>query len=220
MGPRDVLPARLHLVRHGETYWNEMERMQGWQDSALTSKGRYTASLLAFALGRIPLRAVYASTSARAIATAGILVAGRDLPIRTSDDLREIGLGGWEGRPAKDIAVEEPSRFRDFRERPDRYEAAEGGETFAQVQQRVTAFVKAIAAAHAGEEVLIVSHSIALKVLLAAWDGTPLAELWETPELQPCSHSIVEVSREGHATLLQYAGERRRLQKRAKALAG
>jgi broad specificity phosphatase PhoE len=210
------LPATLHLVRHGQTYWNELERMQGWEDSALTSKGRYAASLLAVSLGRIPLRAVYASTSPRASTTAGILVAGRDLPVRTADDLREIGMGKWEGRPAKEIALEEPLRFRDFWERPDRYRA-DGGETFLQVQERVMAFVKGVAAAHAGEDVLIVSHSIALKVLLAAWEDTALADLWETPELQPCSHSIVKVGWDGRASILQYAGKSRRSAGRAKA---
>jgi broad specificity phosphatase PhoE len=199
---RKALPATLHLVRHAETYWNELGRMQGWEDSALTSKGRYAASLLAVKFGRIPLRAIYASTSPSAIATAGILVAGRDLPVRTAGDLREIGLGKWEGRSAGEVAAEEPERFRDFRERPDRYEA-DGGENFIQVRDRVTAFVKNLAAAHAGEDVLIVSHSIALKVLLAAWEGTALAG----PELQPCSHSVVKVARDGRASIVGHPGK-------------
>jgi phosphoserine phosphatase len=177
-------------------------------DSPLTSKGRYAASYLSIAFARVPLRAVYASTSPRAIATAGILVAGRDFPIRTSDALREIGMGGWEGRPAREIAAEDPLRFGDFWERPDRYQA-DGGESFAQVQQRITAFAASLAATHAGEDVLIVSHSIALKVLLAAWEGTPLADLWETPELPPCSHSIVKVAGDGGISIAQYAGKRR-----------
>jgi broad specificity phosphatase PhoE len=214
---RVILPTTLHLVRHGETYWNEQQRMQGWLDSPLTSKGRYAASCLAVPLARIPLRAVYASTSPRAVATAGILVAGRDLAISASDDLREIGMGGWEGRPAREIAAEDTVRFHDFWARPDRYEA-DGGETFAQVQERITAFVGRLAAAHAGEDVLIVSHSIALKVLLAGWEGAPLADLWETPELQPCSHSIARMAHNGRVSILQYAGTRRRNAKRAKAL--
>ncbi|WP_313350677.1 phosphoglycerate mutase family protein, partial [Exiguobacterium sp.] len=30
----------LYITRHGETEWNLEKRMQGWEDSPLTAKGR------------------------------------------------------------------------------------------------------------------------------------------------------------------------------------
>ena len=36
--------TRLYLMRHGQTLFNTLNRIQGWCDSPLTEKGRGTSS--------------------------------------------------------------------------------------------------------------------------------------------------------------------------------
>ncbi|TXK90538.1 histidine phosphatase family protein, partial [Parageobacillus sp. SY1] len=47
--------ATLYLTRHGETRWNVEKRMQGWQDSPLTEKGRQDAMRLGKRLEEVDL---------------------------------------------------------------------------------------------------------------------------------------------------------------------
>jgi len=205
--------AILHLINHGETVWNEQGRMQGWQDSPLTPKGRYAASLLAVELWPLPLSAVYASPSPSAIQTAGILTAGRPLPFRTHEEIKEIHLGEWEGCALSELSQADSELFRTFQQRPDRFSVT-GGESFRQLEKRVWECIRKLALMHAGEEVLVVSHAFALRAFLGRCDGRSLGALWVNPPIPPGSHSIVKVSAKGATRILQYAGAARTAQRR------
>lgn len=93
--------VEIYLVRHGQTWFNKRDRVQGWCDSPLTEAGHE----LAAALGRgligdgIVLDAAYSGDMARHHETAqDILDAmGSTLPITQLKALREMSFGGWEG---------------------------------------------------------------------------------------------------------------------------
>lgn len=142
------------LARHGETDWNRERRVQGHSDTPLNETGREQARTLAGALARVPLDAVYASDLARARETAEIVAATHGLDVRTDVELRERNFGSWEG--LTDVEIHE--RYGDDWTQHD-------GESDAEVRNRVLAAVERIAAAHPGEEVLVVSHGGALNSL-------------------------------------------------------
>lgn len=48
--------TKLYLVRHGETIFNRMQKMQGWADSPLTDKGFADATRAGKRLADVPLR--------------------------------------------------------------------------------------------------------------------------------------------------------------------
>jgi phosphoserine phosphatase len=194
-----------HLVGCAETLWDEQGRMQGGQDSPLTSAGRYRSTLLAADLHEEPIEAVYAGPGAGAIETARILVAGRGVGIGTRAGLREMDLGPWEGRRGPDIAKEDPDRHRAFWHRPDQYHPR-GGESFAEVRERMRDCFGEILHAHRGGTVLIVSHSAALQVLLASLEGRALRDLRKAPEIRHCSHSMVQAAGIDRARIVRYAG--------------
>src|SRR5207244_1461401 len=66
-------PARLYLVRHGETDWNRERRFQGTSDIPLNELGRAQSRALAQRLTDARLDAVYTSPLSRAVETARIV---------------------------------------------------------------------------------------------------------------------------------------------------
>jgi len=141
----------LLLARHGETDWNRELRIQGSSDIELNELGLKQAHALAQELEHVELDAIYASDLSRARATAEAVAASHGLEVRLDARLRERSFGSWEGLTREDIA-----------ERPEEHHDGESDE---EVRERVLAAVKSIAAAHPGEQVLVVSHGGALNSL-------------------------------------------------------
>jgi len=104
----------LYLTRHGQTEWNVENRFQGWSDSPLTEKGIRQAKDLAKRLRGISFDAIYSSPAGRALQTAEILRDGREIEIREHPDLREMGLGDWEGMRSEEIEARFPADFARF----------------------------------------------------------------------------------------------------------
>ena len=142
----------LLLARHGETDWNRELRIQGSSDVELNDLGRRQAQALAKELTDVDLDAIYASDLSRASATAAAVAATHGLDVRFDPRLRERSFGSWEGLTREDLDAMPPGSHHD-------------GETDEEVRARMLAAVDEIAAAHPGEQVLIVSHGGALNTL-------------------------------------------------------
>jgi probable phosphoglycerate mutase len=142
----------LLLARHGETDWNRELRIQGSSDIELNDLGRAQAHALAQELEHVELDAIYASDLSRARATADAVAASHGLEVRLDPRLRERAFGSWEGLTREDVAALPDGSRHD-------------GESDEEVRDRVLEAVRSIAAAHPGEQVLIVSHGGALNTL-------------------------------------------------------
>src|SRR6266571_6575575 len=95
--PAKPSPARLLLVRHGESTWNREHRIQGQLDPPLSAEGRRQAARLAHRLtGRKP-HGLYTSDLRRAVETAAPIEQITGLQATKLPELREIFLGEWEG---------------------------------------------------------------------------------------------------------------------------
>jgi len=188
------MATMLYLVRHGETQWNVEKRMQGRKDSPLTELGRQQAAWAADALRDVPFDAAYASSSPRAMTTAEIVKGERPFEVQAVDALQEISLGVWEGRLQKELDQAFSSHTHAFWKTPHTFRM-NGAETYFAVQERVVAEMKRIVAAHPGQTVLVVSHTVALKLILAHFGDRLLPNLWDAAYgySHPGSISIVEV---------------------------
>jgi broad specificity phosphatase PhoE len=155
--------ATLLLVRHGETDWNAERRWQGHADPPLNEAGRVQARELAHELASETLAAVYSSDLVRAHETARIVAERHGLDVVVERDLREIDVGAWSGLTHDEIQVRFPQDFERWRTTGVADER--GGETSEQLHARVVAAAERIAHAHAGEQVLVVSHGGALRAL-------------------------------------------------------
>jgi len=197
----------LYIVRHGQTIWNVEQRMQGRKDSALTELGVQQAEWAAEALRGVQFGAAYASSSPRTMRTAGIITAGRRVDVTPSDALQEIQLGIWEGRLQKELAFKFENHYNAFWKAPHTFRM-NGSETLFAVRTRVLAEIERIVAAHPGQNVLIVSHTVAIKLLLAEYEGSKIPQLWESGSyLHPGSISLVRIAGDGRKAVVAFSGD-------------
>lgn len=143
----------LLLARHGETDWNRDHRWQGHAGPRLNETGRRQAAALATRLG--DLDAIYSSDSERAHETADIV--GRHLGLRVATDarLREVHFGSWEGLTRAEIDAQFAGGFT--RWASGATPAPDGGESDAEMAERVLEALSEIAAAHPDGRVLVVT---------------------------------------------------------------
>lgn len=136
----------LVLVRHGETEWNRLQRVQGRTDIPLNDTGRQQARATALRLTGEHFDAVVASPLSRAAETAQIIADGLRIgPVELVDDLVERHYGEAEGMTGMDIEARWGGRL-------------EAQESRVEVIDRVKPALLAIALRHPGQRVLVVSH--------------------------------------------------------------
>lgn len=89
---------KLILVRHGETYWNEVGLVQGGDsDIELNDTGLEQARKLAAFLKNEPIIAILSSPLRRAIATAEVIASHHQLSVEIEQGLKELKVGDLEG---------------------------------------------------------------------------------------------------------------------------
>jgi probable phosphoglycerate mutase len=161
----DAAEATILLARHGETDWNRERRWQGISDLSLNEFGREQARALAAKLEAIPLRAVYASDLRRAYETALLIAKRKGLAVTPMHELRELDVGSWTGLSFEEVKERFPDAYMQMRTRSGR--GWEGGETYAEMGRRVLEAMRRIARKHAGDVVLVVTHSGPIRTVRA-----------------------------------------------------
>ena len=158
--------------------WNEARRFQGNSDPELSARGRAQVARLAQRLAAgAPAAALYTSPLRRAAATADVIGEALGLPVRPERDLREVGLGEWEGLTPSEI----DARWDDAYSRWVRDPAAHvppGGEAMEAFAARVASAVDRLRAAHAGADIVIVSHGGAIGAYLCWALGLGISSLF------------------------------------------
>jgi broad specificity phosphatase PhoE len=182
----------LYITRHGETEWNIEGRMQGWNDSPLTNLGTNQAYWLYERLKDIDFNAIYSSPLGRAYKTAEILKGDRNIDITEDDSLKEINLSMWEGLNKKNIKEKYENQFYNYCNNPYLYKPLIG-EDFWELKERVISGIREIVKKHKDETILIVTHGMALKALVASFENKPISTLWDEPIIKQTSLTIVEM---------------------------
>ncbi|MGO3170520.1 MAG: histidine phosphatase family protein [Bavariicoccus seileri] len=98
----------LYFMRHGQTYFNMLERMQGWSDTPLTDKGRIDVLRSGYGLKDIKFDAVYTSDLRRTVETAQLALKYNDYndghqTIHMMPEFREVFFGTFEGLSGKEV---------------------------------------------------------------------------------------------------------------------
>lgn len=154
------------LVRHGQANSNVTGYYMGWSNEDLSETGYTQVRSLSSRLASLPIASVYSSPLQRTCTTATILAEPHDLEVETLDDLIEIRLGDWQGLHIDEVGQRWPELWQQSRIDPSEI-TMPNGESFQQVTERaIRGFDKIVAANH-GKQVIIVSHEIVVKVLVA-----------------------------------------------------
>lgn len=171
------MPTEIFLIRHGETAWNAVRRLQGHIDIALNEAGLRQADALAQALAATPLAAVVASDLQRAQQTAEAVAGRHGLPVHADPALRERCYGAFEGLLYTEIEAAYPADFAAWQARaidarmPDGERAAE---SFRQFYARGTAAIAHWAARYPDQRIAIVAHGGVLECAYRAATGMAL----------------------------------------------
>jgi probable phosphomutase (TIGR03848 family) len=191
-------PTLILLVRHALTGTTGVKLPGRAPGLSLSDEGRRQADDVAARIAKLPaLAAVYASPLERARETALAIARARGLASRIDRDLSELDIGDWTGlsikrasrKPEWQIVQRHPSGFR-----------FPGGESFTEMQARITAALARLAARHRGEVLVAVSHADPIKAAVAHALGTPL-DLFQRIIIAPASISAVAYRPEGPAVL-------------------
>lgn len=191
---------KLYLIRHGETNWNKLHKLQGQVDIPLNAFGIHLAEETAPALAEIPFSRAFTSPLARARQTAEIILADRDIPITDDARLMEFSFGEYEGMCCgKDNWNIPDPAFETFFHNPEAYPSAKGGETFEQVTARLKSFLQELMNTPELQDqtILISTHGAALCGLMWLLKGeTSLSKYWGNGVHKNCAVSIVEIINE------------------------
>ena len=168
--------TRIHLVRHGTTMLNRLNRYRGRRDVALDQGGWEDAWRAAGQLESAGLTAIYSSPLRRARDTARIVgdVAGVE-PVIDLPGLTNLEYGAWEGLTSDEARAHDPVLF-------EAYQAAEpgaycpGGESLDIAERRVLLSLQTIAALHPGEIVGAVSHAAIVRLAIIGVGAKPRHE--------------------------------------------
>lgn len=178
-------PQKIYLVRHGAIQPpGSGRRYLGQLDVPLAPEGLRQAEVLRERLRPVRLAAVYCSDLRRAVDTAGIIAAPHGLTPRACPELREVGLGAWDGLTFDEVKERYPEEYAargaDFINfRPP------GGESFLDCAHRVLPAVFAALAATPGD-LLLVGHAGVNRILLCLAQGRSLADLFAIPQEYGC----------------------------------
>jgi len=165
---------KLILVRHSESTWNKLKKVQGIRNPKLSEKGKRQSQLLAKRFKGMRFDAVYSSQLNRAYETAEI-VTNSDICIL--EDLQEIKLGVWEGKTINQVNKEYKELYEKWYKEPVEVKIP-GGETILEFKNRIIKAFDRIKAQHPYQEVLVVTHGGVISVYLAHLLEMNLNKVW------------------------------------------
>lgn len=174
--------SSLVLVRHGETTWNQAGRVQGFQDSPLSPLGFAQAEALAEALAMEDVAAIWSSDLGRTQNTAAALARRTGLAVRTDARLRERCYGELEGWTYREIQEKFPEQWRALDSRDPNFVPA-GGESAVMFRDRVVEAMEALAAQHAGERIVVITHGGVVGIMYRHVRGMTLDQRRDYPLL-------------------------------------
>lgn len=204
MGPPVGDPTTLFLLRHGETPLTVQRRFsgRGGADVGLADSGRRqverAATVLVERLGSARVAAVVASPLLRTRQTAQIVADSIGLPVETDDDLAEVAFGEWDGLTFSEARRLDAAHFDSWLGDPS--VAPPGGESLDALGERVARARERVLDQYASETVLLVSHAMPVKTIVAqALDAPALAV--HRVDVTPASLAEVAYWADGRASV-------------------
>ena len=186
--PKPPPPTTVLFVRHGQTPTTGQVLPGRAEGLHLADAGKDQAAAVAERIAKLKkVDAVYASPLERARETAAPIAARRGLEVHVDEGLLECDFGEWTGAELKGLAKlpewgtvqRYPSGFRFPK-----------GESFVEMQTRITDAVARLVAGHPGGTVVAVSHADPIKAAVAHALGTHL-DLFQRIVVSTCSVTAV-----------------------------
>ncbi|CAM3128080.1 histidine phosphatase family protein [Leuconostoc rapi] len=190
--------TKFYFVRHGQTEWNLERRFQGGQgDSNLLPSSYSDMKKVGGFLKQVTFTHIYASPLRRARTTAVNIARSLNYHGRLSlrSNIAEVGLGDWEGELMANVQAKYPEAYHNFREDLDKFEGQEfHGEGYTKAAERFGRFIKNIAQQYPDDNILIVSHGLALSFGINGLLDQPRQSIRERGGLSNTSTTILSTT--------------------------
>lgn len=153
-----IFPKSFYFIRHGQTDWNKIHRLQGQIDIPLNEEGRNQALELQSLLHNLDIAHVYHSPLSRAHETMHIACKYLDVPKIPLDALKERHFGEWEG-----------TEWDEVKKDTHMHVVPQNGESYAEFHERTLGAINSMLEASAGN-VLFVAHAGTFRALCRVID--------------------------------------------------
>ena len=187
--------TRIHLIRHGEVEGAGTPRYNGHADVSLTEGGRAQYLRLRERFADARISACYTSDLVRCTWGAEMLCGLLGVEPVREPRLRELDIGVWEGMTWTEIMETYPEEWRARLADIVNYRVPRG-ENLLDLQGRIMPVINGIVERHRGEDVLVVAHGGANRVILLNAIGAPLSSLF-TIEQNYCCLNIIDYYADG-----------------------
>jgi len=201
------MATQILFIRHGETEWNRIKRIQGHIDIPLATSGVEQAQRLAARFARegqegAPIDAIYSSDLLRAQQTAQPFADVLGLSLQLKQGLRERNYGAFQGHDSDEISLRFPDEYAQWQTRDPGFSPPEG-ESQRVFYHRVLHAIEPIVAAHPNERVACVAHGGVLDCVYRFANGLPL-DAPRNYALLNTSVNVVDFE-DGRATVVSWA---------------
>lgn len=151
----------IYLIRHGETDWNLIGKVQGREDIPLNNTGKSQAKKCAIALQNTGIKTIISSPLARAVQTANIIASTHDgMEVIIDEDLIERDFGEMSGMTY------------DRRKFFDSFGHEETMEPLEKLSKRLIDCIQRYAIKYFNQDIVMISHGAAINsVLMVLSDG-------------------------------------------------
>lgn len=164
--------------------------IQGQTNTMLTDLGKEQAFSLGKRLLKEDIDIIYTSDLLRAYTTAKIIANTIHKPLVSSEFIREINFGPWEGLSFEEIKEKYSEEYFTWLKEPDKLNI-NGAETLQIVQNRALKYIDYIIRENKDKNIAIVSHGAILKTIILGLLDINLSH-YKNISLNNVSLSIIE----------------------------
>lgn len=187
---------KIYLIRHGETDWNIVKRLQGATDIPLNENGEALAGATCEGMKDVRIDMIFTSPLKRAYRTAELVRGERDIPIIPDDRIREICFGDYEGLVSRSegYSIPDPD-FKFFFTKTELYKTPPNGESIESLLKRTGEFLEELKSREdlRDKNILVSSHGAAVRALLTNVEKCDIAHFWGNGVHKNCGVSCVEL---------------------------
>lgn len=192
-----------YFIRHGQTLGNTQGISQGTINTEiayLNDHGKQQAQKLHDHFDINFADRIIASPLVRTQQTAEIVNQTANLPIELDDRIKEISYGDWDGTKKSELKQQFPDLFSPISDDvvPEYYKTAHG-ESFLDVETRVSDFMLDMAAKYPDEKIIVVSHGFTIKS--AVVNALQVQNPFAVPEPENTSLTKISLLNDGQPVL-------------------
>ncbi|MBC8374660.1 MAG: histidine phosphatase family protein [FCB group bacterium] len=167
--------SKIYLIRHGQTEWNSVGRIQGFADTPINDMGRTQIELLSSYLSQIPnfhFRLI-SSDAKRCKESTEVLSGVFGTPFIAMEELREVNFGVWNGRKISELKKD--VRLKKVWNNLSPNHVWEGGESFTEAHSRANNCIEECLQESNVNNLVVVTHGIIIQLLMSYWIRGSLA---------------------------------------------